>query len=162
VAAAVAVLTLSGLRGWELAAFTWWAAGMAILAFTDLAVRRLPFRLTAATTAGTALLLAPAHVPGMQWASAVLCAAAAAGFYAALRVLSRGGAGLGDVAAALPVGLAAGWFGPAAVLVALAAAHTMAIAMMLGVRVLRWRPVRHLPLGPYLAAGALIAIATRT
>ena len=51
-----AVLWLSGATGWsawQLAAYAWWATGMVVLAFVDLAVMRLPHRLTAATTIGT-------------------------------------------------------------------------------------------------------------
>lgn len=64
VAAAFGLLVWSGTRGWELAGYTWWTAGMLTLAFIDAAVLRLPHRLTLATTAGTVLLLAPAGAPG--------------------------------------------------------------------------------------------------
>jgi leader peptidase (prepilin peptidase)/N-methyltransferase len=158
-ATAVAVLALSGLRGWELAAYTWWAAGMTVLAFTDLAVRRLPFRLTATTTAGTALILALTDASSGQWAGAILSAAAVTGFYAALRAVSRGGIGLGDIAAAIPIGFSTGWFSTTVVLAALATAHALAVTAILAARI-RHQRVEHLPLGPYLAVGAVIAIST--
>jgi len=42
--ASAAMLPLSGWTGWQLAAYAWWATGMVVLAFVDLAVMRLPHR----------------------------------------------------------------------------------------------------------------------
>jgi leader peptidase (prepilin peptidase)/N-methyltransferase len=53
------LLLVSGVRGWELAAYTWWSLGLVLLAVVDAAVLRLPHRLIAATAAGTVVLLAP-------------------------------------------------------------------------------------------------------
>jgi leader peptidase (prepilin peptidase)/N-methyltransferase len=106
-AAAVALLLWSGVRGWELAAYTWWTVGMLGLAFVDAAVLRLSHRLTITVTTGTVLLLAPRGAPASSWWGAVGGAAILASFYAIIQVVSRGGLGLGDVALAVPIGI--GW-----------------------------------------------------
>jgi leader peptidase (prepilin peptidase)/N-methyltransferase len=56
-----------GVRGWELAAYTWWTIGMLVFAFVDAAVLRLPHRLTTAVTTGAVLLLAPLGAPASSW-----------------------------------------------------------------------------------------------
>jgi leader peptidase (prepilin peptidase)/N-methyltransferase len=91
---AFGLLLASGLRGWELAAYTWWSLGLLLLAFIDAAVLRLPHRLTAATTAGTVLLLAPLGLTD-SWSSALIGAGCMAGYYWAVHVASGGGLGGG-------------------------------------------------------------------
>ncbi len=51
---------------------------MLVLGFVDAAVLRVPHRLTAATTAGTVMLLAPVGAPAASWWSATISAATAA------------------------------------------------------------------------------------
>jgi len=155
-ALAIGLLVASGARGWELAAYTWWTAGMLVLGFVDAAVLRLPHRLTAATTAGTVVLLAPLGGPASSWWSAAISAAVLAGFYALTRIISRGDLGLGDVAFAVPVGFGAGWYDWRLAVAAVVVGHTLAAAGIVGSRI-TGRPSAPLPLGTYLVA-ALLAV----
>ncbi len=78
--AALAAIALP-LSGWLLAAFAWRAAGMSMLAFVDLAVMRLPPRITAVTAAGFLGLLPTSNDPP-AWQRAI--AAVVAGFFGLL------------------------------------------------------------------------------
>ena len=155
---AAATLLVSGRTGWELAAHGWWATGMAVLAFVDLAVMRLPHRLTAATTIGFLALLAAVD-DGAAWWRAVAAGAVLAAFFAAVAVASRGQLGWGDVALAVPLAAALGWHSATAVytgcLLGLAAAAVTALALRKTGRLQRGG---HLPLGPFLIAGAAAAL----
>lgn len=156
--AAIAMLLASGRTGWLLAAYAWWATGMILLAFVDLAVMRLPHRLTAATTTGFLALLA-AEGDSSAWWRAVAAAAVLAGFFAVLAVLSRGQLGWGDVALAIPVAAALGWHSWTAVyagcLLGLGTAAVTALTMR---KTGTLRAGGHLPLGPFLIAGAAAAL----
>jgi len=155
----VALLAVGGATGWELAAFAWWAAGMLVLAFVDLAVSRLPHRLTATTTAGFLAALALTG-DGQAWWRAVTAGLMVALFFAVLAVTSRGQLGWGDVALAVPLAAALGWHSWTAVYIGLiaglAAAATTAVVMRWTARL----PAgAHLPLGPFLIAGAVVVMA---
>lgn len=156
-AAAVALLLWSGVRGWELAAYTWWTAGMLVLAFIDAAVLRLPHRLTIATTAGTLLLLAPLGAAASSWWGAVGGAAILTGVYAIIHLVSRGGLGLGDVALAVPIGIGVGWLDWHLIVAAVVLGHTLAAASI-PIRRLTHSTIRYLPMGTYLIAGSLTMI----
>jgi leader peptidase (prepilin peptidase) / N-methyltransferase len=154
---AALALLMSEITGWELAAFAWWAAGTTVLAFVDLAVLRLPHRITAATTLGTLALLA-ATGQTSAWARAVTAAAVLSACFAALAVASRGQLGWGDVALAVPVAAALGWHSWAAVyagtLLGLGAAAAAAVTR----RTAKLQSGRFVPLGPFLIAGAAAAL----
>jgi leader peptidase (prepilin peptidase)/N-methyltransferase len=156
---AAAALLLSGRTGWELAAYGWWAIGMVVLAFVDLAVLRLPHRLTAATTTGL-LVLQAAEADSTAWWRTVTAGAVLAGFFTVLAMLWRGQLGWGDVTLAVPVAAALGWHGWTALytgcLLGLGAAAVTAIAMR---KTGTLRAGGHLPLGPFLIAGAAAALA---
>ncbi|WP_117214740.1 prepilin peptidase [Allorhizocola rhizosphaerae] len=156
---AVAVLLVSGWTGWQLAAYAWWATGMIVLAFVDLAVMRLPHRLTAATTIGFLVLLA-AEGDGTAWWRAMAAGAVLSGLFAVLAVASCGQLGWGDVALAVPVAAALGWHSWTAVyagcLLGLGTAAVTALTMR---KTGTLRAGGHLPLGPFLIAGAAAALA---
>jgi leader peptidase (prepilin peptidase)/N-methyltransferase len=157
--ALTAALIVSGPTGWALAAYTWWAAGMLVLAFVDLAVLRLPHRLTAVTTAGFLGLLA-ATGDANAWWRALTAGLVLAALLAVLAVVSGGQLGWGDVAIALPVAAALGWHSWSAVyagtLLGLGAAALTAITLR---RTGRLTAGAHLPLGPFLiGAAALVAL----
>jgi leader peptidase (prepilin peptidase) / N-methyltransferase len=156
--AAVGLLVWSGVRGWELTAYCWWAAGVLVLAVIDSAVLRLPHRLTAATTAGTVALLAPVGVSASGWLRAAIGVAIMAGFYGVVYLVSRGGLGLGDVALAVPLGLAVGWHDPRLTVVTILLAHTMAAASI-PVRRLIGTSGTPLPLGTYLVTASFAVVA---
>lgn len=101
-------LVVSGRTGWALAAFAWWAAGMTALFFIDLAVMRLPHRITAVLTGG---LLGPLAVTSSRdtWLRATAAGLVLASVFAGPALASRGQLGWGDVALALPVAAALCW-----------------------------------------------------
>ena len=81
----------------------------------------------------------------------------------AIAVSTRGELGMGDVKLAVLVGLVTGWFGWRTLLLALIAmfvlAGSVAISLLLTRRAAR-RDV--LPLAPFMIAGALLSMLTRT
>ncbi|KAB1116825.1 prepilin peptidase [Micromonospora aurantiaca] len=157
-AVAAVALVLSGRTGWALAAFAWWAAGMIVLVFVDLAVMRLPHRITASTTAGFLGLLAATGDP-RAWTRAIAAGLVLAAFFAILAVVSRGQLGWGDVTLAVPVAAALGWHSWTAVyagtLLGLAAAALTAITLR---RAGRLAAGMHLPLGPFLIIAAATVV----
>jgi leader peptidase (prepilin peptidase)/N-methyltransferase len=148
--------------GWELAALAWLALIAVPLAFTDIAVRRLPDRLTAAAFAGTLALLAVAalagHEPG-RLARAAAGAAALACFYLALCLIRPGEMGLGDAKLAASIGLVLGWASWQALLTGTFAGFALA-AVYGGVRLAAHKAPRatQMPLAPFILAGALISL----
>jgi leader peptidase (prepilin peptidase)/N-methyltransferase len=139
----------------------WWAALFAIaLAVIDVKVHRLPNRLTVLGLVGMGIGLACAaaieHRPGRLLIAAA-CAVVTAGFYLLLAFLPRG-YGLGDVKLGLVTGLAAGWYGPRAALIATVIAILLAgVAALVMAAAARSRD-RHLAHGPFMLLGALGAI----
>ncbi|GAA3302559.1 prepilin peptidase [Dactylosporangium vinaceum] len=131
-----------------------------LLTIADLETRRLPTSAIAATAAAASVLLligaAAGHDPGPILA-ALTGAALVGGTYLALAVLTPAGPGMGDVRlAALTGGLAAatGW-------------NTLLLTAMLPyllglpsaiVQYRRGGGNRHIPFGPFLAAGAVTAV----
>lgn len=152
--ALTAALIVSGRTGWVLAAYTWWTAGMLVLAFVDLPVLRLPHRLT-----GFLCLLA-ASGDADAWWRAHTAGLVLAALFAVLALVSGGQLGWGDVAIAVPVAAALGWHSWSAVyagtLLGLGAAALTAITLR---RTGRLTAGEHLPLGPFLiGAAALVAL----
>ncbi|NUR31751.1 MAG: prepilin peptidase [Catenulispora sp.] len=147
-------LVLSGPGGVSLAAYAWWTATMIVLAFVDLAVLRLPHRITALTTSGFLGLLVLGGPPGAWW-RAVAAGLVVAAFLAVLAVVSRGQLGWGDVTLAMPLAAALGWHSWTAVysgiLLGLGTAALTAITLR---RLGRLAPGTSLPLGPFLIAAA--------
>jgi leader peptidase (prepilin peptidase)/N-methyltransferase len=158
-----AALAVRATSPWELAALAW-LAGLAVpLALIDVAVHRLPDRLTAAALLGTLVLLAAAaiagHDPG-RLGRAALGGAALTCFYLVLAGIRPAGMGLGDVKFAASVGTALGWFGWQEVLTG--TFISFILAGLCGVVLLALHRVAgkdQLPFGPFIAIGALAAIA---
>ena len=102
-----------------LVAACWLALCAVPLAFTDIAVRRLPDTLTGPALAGTAALLTAAAAADGDWtpiARAALGAAALSGFLLLLALISPSGMGLGDAKAAPALGALLAWHSWAALL----------------------------------------------
>ena len=165
-AAAGLALTVAAARatsGWELAALAWLALIAVPLAFTDLAVHRLPDLLTASAFTGTLALLAASavagHQPG-QLARAVIGAAALACFYLLLCLIRPGEMGLGDAKIAASIGLVLGWTSWQALPTGTFAGFALA-ALYGGVQMARHEATRtsQLPLGPFILLGTLAALA---
>lgn len=166
-AAAALVVVTAVAGGWPAAAvvaLAGWAAVAVVLAFVDLAVHRLPDRLTlpaAAWVLGWLAVAAALAGTGGAWLRAVTAAAGCGlGFALISLLLGSRGYGLGDAKLALSTGALLGWLGWGAVLaglfLAFLASGLVALALLAARRV-RWRD--SLPFGPFLIAGTLAALA---
>ncbi len=140
-----------------------WAALIGVaLAFVDRAVHRLPDRLIIAGITGTLLGFGVAAL-GSDGAShlgtALLGAAGAGAVYLVMVLAMPGAIGPGDAKLAVLIGLATGWFGlPITVLALLCTvvlAGAGAVTMLVAGRAGRHD---HLAYGPYMLAGALVAV----
>jgi leader peptidase (prepilin peptidase) / N-methyltransferase len=146
----------------ELLAF-WWLAVIAVtLAFVDLAVYRLPDRLTLAAYLGTGGLLVVAAAAGGRFDDllrAGLAGAALAAFYLALFLVNPAGMGLGDVKLAASLGTALGWLGWDSVVIGVflgfGAGGLYGAALMVTGRAGRKSEI---PFGPFMIIGAFAAI----
>jgi leader peptidase (prepilin peptidase)/N-methyltransferase len=145
-----------------LAAACWLAACAVPLACTDLAVQRLPDPLTGAAYAGTAVLLLAAAAVGGPWSAlvrALLGGLALAGFYLLLMVISPSGMSLGDVKLAASLGTLLAWFSWRLLLAGGFAGFLLggvfAAALLVSRRAGRKQPI---PFGPFMIAGAILAV----
>jgi leader peptidase (prepilin peptidase)/N-methyltransferase len=141
----------------------WWLAVIAVaLAFVDLAVHRLPDRLTLAAYLGTGGLLAGAALAGGRFDDllrAGLAGAALAAFYLVLFLVNPAGMGLGDVKLAASLGTALGWLGWETALIGaflgFFAGGLYGAALMVAGRAGRKSEI---PFGPFMIIGAFAAI----
>jgi leader peptidase (prepilin peptidase) / N-methyltransferase len=164
-AALVAVAVVTGGRSpWEAVAFAGWAAAAVALSFVDLAVHRLPDRLTLPAAAWVLAWLgvdAWLDGDGSGWLRALI-AAGGCGLGFALITLMFGarGFGLGDAKMALGAGALLGWLGwtalVAGLLLSFLASGLTATVLLVARRVGRKDT---LPFGPFLAAGTLATLA---
>jgi leader peptidase (prepilin peptidase)/N-methyltransferase len=144
-------------------ALAWAGVAGVVLGAVDLAVHRLPDRVTAPAYAAVATALLVDAVALGTWPAllrAVLAAAAALGLAAAAAVLSPRGMGLGDVKLLGLLGLVLGWvgWGPllAGVLLGLGTGAAASLTLIAAGRA-GWRTA--LPFGPPLLVGAVLALA---
>jgi leader peptidase (prepilin peptidase) / N-methyltransferase len=143
-----------------LPAYLYLAAVSVALAAIDLDVRRLPDRIVLPSYLVGAALLAPAAVG--DWRAAVralLAMAALWGLYFAIRFAYPAGMGYGDVKLAGVLGLYLGWLGWGAVWVGAFAGFllgALAGGLLLACRGASGKTA--LPFGPYMLAGALLAL----
>jgi leader peptidase (prepilin peptidase) / N-methyltransferase len=149
-----------------LAAACWLAICTVPLAWIDAAVQRLPDVLTAPAYAGTAGLLLLAAADGGHWHGmlrAVIGGLALAAAYLALAVVSRSSVGLGDVKLAASLGTLLAWPGWSALVAGTLAGFLLAAVYGLGLLALRrtsWR--QRIPFGPFMIAGAFLALVIST
>jgi len=158
-----AQLTPAGRAG-ELLAFGWLAVVAVALAFVDIAVHRLPDRLTLAAYLGTAVPLAWVALADGRLADllgAGLGGLALMGFYLVLLLVNPAGMGLGDVKFAASLGTALGWLGwdtlVTGTFLGLLAGGLYGAALLLLRRAGRKSEI---PFGPFMAVGALAAVLT--
>ena len=161
---AVLLAGAAALIGWRpaLLGFGWAAGAAVVLAAVDLAVHRLPDRVTypAAAVCTVAFAVDGGVVGSWDAFARALLAAAASGAVAALAWLAvPAGLGLGDVKLLALLGLVLGWAGwgvlLAGVLLGLVVGSVVSLALIAGRRA-SWRtPV---PLGPPLLTGAVLAV----
>lgn len=166
VLAAAVLLAFAGPPGGALPALIWWLGWTIPAILVDLAVHRLPDRLTVPAAAGTWLLLGVAALdadPG-HWLRAVLGGSGLALFFASTAVLlGRRGFGLGDAKLALSVGALLGWYGWPVLLFGLVLTFGLSAVVSLGLLVTRranWST--HLPFGPFLLLGTTAALLLTT
>jgi leader peptidase (prepilin peptidase) / N-methyltransferase len=161
----VVLAALSGLSGAAVTArsqLPWWATAvylvllalMVVLAATDLDQRRLP-HLVLDPLIVLAVVFVPFN-PAVEPLDALIGAVAAVGFLGALALIVRGGLALGDLYLVAPIGLMLGW---PAVFTALFAAAFLAAGTSLALLAVRRVGMRsHIPFGPFLVGGAVIAL----
>jgi leader peptidase (prepilin peptidase)/N-methyltransferase len=147
---------------WELPAYLYFAGVSVPLAVIDLRTLRLPNVLTlSAYPIVAALLLLPAIADG-SWQSylrAVLAGAAVLALFVVLHLINPSGMGLGDVKLAGPMGALLGWLSwqvtTLGVIMGFSLVAVVGITMILARRADRKSA---LPFGPFMLAGAWIAI----
>ena len=155
-AVAAGIVARSGLPWWATAVYLGLLALLVILTATDLEQRRLP-HLVLDPLIGLAVVFVPFN-PGVDPVMALVGAAAAVGFLGALALLVRGGLALGDLYLVAPLGLMLGW---PAIFTALFAAAFLAAGTSIGLLALRRVGMRsYIPFGPFLVAGAVVALLT--
>ncbi|MFC7546449.1 prepilin peptidase [Plantactinospora sp. GCM10030261] len=145
------------------AAFAWWALWAVPLVLIDLAVHRLPDRLTYPAALGAWLLLGGGMLAGdgrpADWLRAGGAGLLVAALFAASTLLlGRRGFGLGDAKLALGTGVLLGWVGWPAVLFGLLVAVTvsgLSALFLLVARRVRW--ASELAFGPFLVLGTAVA-----
>ncbi len=148
------------------AAFGYLAVIGVALTQIDIAVQRLPDRLTLPAYPALLILLAVAAAMGQDWsafARAVLGGLAAVAGYLLLSVVSRGQLGGGDIKLAGLIGLVLGWLGwhtlAAGAVAGFLLAAVVSTVLLAARRISRQSRVSF---GPYLLCGALIAMLAST
>lgn len=161
VLAAVALGAVAGAVGAEpqLPAYLWLAAVGVALAVIDIETLRLPDRLTLPSyPVGLVLLAIPADWPALGRAVLAAVITGVAAFLLAL-LAPRGGLGLGDVKLLGLLGLFLGWLGWGVVVVGVALGFALGAVAAVGMLASRRAGLRdHLAFGPWLIAGALVAV----
>jgi leader peptidase (prepilin peptidase)/N-methyltransferase len=147
---------------WEMVAFCVFAAGLVALSIIDLKTKRLPRQITYTTAAIGAPLLAIAALVADEperIRNAVLGAAIAFALMLLIYVVSRGGMGDGDVRLAPLLGMYLGWLNPGIVPVGLFFGFLLGAVVGVGLMASGAAGRRtKIPFGPFLAAGALVAV----
>jgi leader peptidase (prepilin peptidase)/N-methyltransferase len=165
VATAVTWGILAAARGWgaDLPAYLVVAALGVAAAYVDLREHRLPDPLTSSALAAAGLLLAVAAAVDGDWsayARAWIVAAVMFAAYLGLAMLRPADLGLGDVKLAAVVGLVTGWLGWGIAVVGAFLGFLLGglagVALVLARRAGRRTAI---PFGPFMLAGALVAVA---
>ena len=163
--ASAAVLALLLARiGFQPAAAAFAYLGVLGVALTqiDVAVQRLPDRLTLPAYPALIILLGLAAVPGGTWGAfvrALLGGLALGAAYLLLGLLSSGQLGGGDIKLAGLIGLVLGWLGWRTLIAGASLGFVMAAAVSLAMLAGR-RISRHsmISFGPFMLSGALLVV----
>lgn len=157
----VAVTVRFGLSP-ALPAYLYLAAIAIALAMIDFDVRRLPDVIVLPSYLVGALLLVPAAAAHADWSAAgrgLVAMAVLLAFYVALASLHPGGMGFGDVKLAGLLGLYLGWLGWSSVWIGTLAGFLLGglagAVLVVTRRATRKTPI---PFGPYMLAGAMLAV----
>jgi leader peptidase (prepilin peptidase) / N-methyltransferase len=152
--AAGALAWRSQLPEWATLAYLAFLALLVLLTATDLEQRRLPHLALDPLIVG-ALVFVPFN-PAVAPLDALIGAAVAVAFLGLLALLIRGGLAIGDLYLVAPLGLLLGW--PAifaALFMAALLAGVTSLTLLLSRRV---GMKSYIPFGPFLVAGAVIAL----
>jgi leader peptidase (prepilin peptidase) / N-methyltransferase len=145
-----------------LAAACWLAVCAVALAWTDVAVQRLPDVLTVPAYAGTTALLLIAAAAGGRWGDLVRSVGgglALAACYLVLVVASRSAVGLGDAKLAVSLGAMLAWAGWPVLIAGTLAGCLLAAVYGLGLLAARRATLgQRIPFGPFMIAGAFLAL----
>ncbi|MFI6677869.1 prepilin peptidase [Kribbella sp. NPDC050470] len=165
VTAAVLALLLSRFAGLpDAAAFAFIGAVGVALAAVDIAVQRLPDRLTLPLYPGLVALFGLAALINGQPAqllSALLGGLVLGGGYLVLGMLSRGQLGGGDIKLAGGLGIALGWLGWSTLLTGAALGFVLMGVVSVVLLAARRVTLQHaLSFGPFMLGGALVAVLT--
>lgn len=159
---------LFGVLGWRvgaepvLAALLYLAAVGTLLGFIDVEVKRLPDRFTLSSYGLAAALLAaaaPFTDDGLRrFEHALIGMAALFALYFLQAFLVPSGIGMGDVKLSGVLGLCLGWFGRDAWVLGLLATYLLGGLVAVGIMIVRRTRKGDFPFGPYMLAGALVAV----
>jgi leader peptidase (prepilin peptidase)/N-methyltransferase len=146
----------------DAAAFAFLGALGVALAAIDIAVKRLPDRLTLPLYPGLIALFGLATVfdgHPAYFLRALLGGVVLGGVYLALALMSRGQLGGGDVKLAGGLGIALGWLGWPTLVTGAALGFVLMGVVSLGLLAARRITLQHaVSFGPFMLAGALVAI----
>lgn len=149
---------------WALPGFLLFTWTLLVIAVIDAGTRRIPNRLTYPLTPALLALLAGAALlngePG--WAArALLAGVVAFGALLTVALASPRGMGMGDVKLAAFIGVGLGYLGWGELVVGVFAGFVLGGLIAIGLLITRLRERGDLiPFGPYLAAGAFLALLT--
>ncbi len=147
---------------WALPAYLVFFASLVVVSLVDVQSRMIPTRVVGPAILLCAGLLAAAAVAQHDWSrygTALLGAALVGGSLLAVHLVTPAGMGFGDVRLATLIGLALGWLSLGTVALGMFLAFLLAAGVGVGLRRLRGSTTDgQVPLGPYLAAGAVAAV----
>ncbi len=147
---------------WDLPVYVYFAMVSVPLTIIDLRTHRLPNNLTLSAYPVVLLgLAAPAAIAGLwsELGRALLAGAVLLAFFSLLHVINPGGMGLGDVKLAGPMGALLGWAAWSAVITGTFISFVLAALVGLTLMALgRVGRRSALPFGPFMLAGAWVAI----
>jgi leader peptidase (prepilin peptidase)/N-methyltransferase len=144
---------------WELPAYLYLAAIAVALAAIDIDVMRLPNKIVLPSYGVVPVLLLPAMIAEHSWSAGLRGLAAAVLLYVLYRALATWGMGGGDVKLAPVLGLYLGWLGWSSVAVGAFAGFLLGgVAGALLMLVRRAGRKTRVPFGPYMLAGAFLAV----
>jgi leader peptidase (prepilin peptidase) / N-methyltransferase len=127
---------------------------LVVLSRHDLERRVIPNRIV--VPAWIAILVARLAIDPDRWAEWIVGSVAAGAFFLVFALARPGGLGLGDVKLALLIGALLGWDVVPALLIGTLASAAFAIALL--IREGAAARKRTIPLGPFLAAGAIVTL----
>lgn len=157
-----------GVLGWRvgpepvLAALLYLAAAGTLLAFIDVAVKRLPDRFTLPSYGIAAALLAaaaPFTDDGTQrFQHALIGMVVLFVLYFVQAFVAPSGIGMGDVKLSGVLGLYLGWFGQDAWMVGVLATYLIGGLVGVGIMIVRRTRKGEFPFGPYMFVGTFLAV----